>query len=401
MSAHLALRGVVRRGWALVLITTPLFGQAAPNEARLRTLAEVALRTEGRIIMTGDLAGALAATPDAAAIRRGMDRPGAKSRARRSALAKGEISVTRTSENVQVIRVVPGDTISLFANVRLERYMNAKPGQPEKWVETGEYVFRFVPGNTPGSVELVSFGLVNPFGQRDAQPLPPGEQKATGARSTTDPARPGKRPTAPPGRSGSSATPTRALFSFASVSSPAVRGGAVYVYDGIKARDYARRYACSTCYNTAYRNFENSGTRGGDCTNFISQSLRAGGWPDVGGYTDRTTTSAWWYDSFTQTYTWVGAHYFYQFAATHSDRMGLAGNVWSMIPGDVLQVDFEGDGEIDHTTIVSWRYENPVNLYLSYHTNGTLDRPLSDFFAAVAADYPAPNQNSYYGWWVW
>jgi hypothetical protein len=67
----------------------------------------------------------------------------------------------------------------------------------------------------------------------------------------------------------------------------------------------------------------------------------------------------------------------------------------------VLQPDFEGDGEIDHTTIVSWRYTDPLNIYLSYHTDRTLDRPMRDFFALVAQSYPAPNQNSYYGWYIW
>lgn len=51
-------------------------------------------------------------------------------------------------------------------------------------------------------------------------------------------------------------------------------------YDRIKARDYARKYVCGrndcghSCYNQDYRNFANGG---GDCANFVSQCIRAGG----------------------------------------------------------------------------------------------------------------------------
>lgn len=51
-------------------------------------------------------------------------------------------------------------------------------------------------------------------------------------------------------------------------------------YNRIVARDYARRYVCSrtdcndSCYNPDYIN---QNPNGGDCANFVSQSIRAGG----------------------------------------------------------------------------------------------------------------------------
>lgn len=53
-------------------------------------------------------------------------------------------------------------------------------------------------------------------------------------------------------------------------------------------------------YNPNYRDFSGSG---GDCTNFVSQALRAGGWTDVSGL--YTNSNYWWYNSLNQTYSWT------------------------------------------------------------------------------------------------
>lgn len=84
-------------------------------------------------------------------------------------------------------------------------------------------------------------------------------------------------------------------------------------------------------YNPNYRRFDTYG-RGGDCTNFVSQALRAGGWPDVTGWYQ--STSAWWYNWLNQTYTWINAHYWCLFTynrprgfITNSDRNLLIGDI--------------------------------------------------------------------------
>lgn len=48
-------------------------------------------------------------------------------------------------------------------------------------------------------------------------------------------------------------------------------------------------------YNPSYRSFKN---KGGDCTNFISQALRAGGWKDKPGW--YRNANYWWYNSANQ-----------------------------------------------------------------------------------------------------
>ena len=385
-------------GLALTFAPMDAAGQAPPADARLRALAEAALRAEGRTLMSGDLASALQGMPEADDIRGAMEPPAARARARNAANAQSGIKVVRTTERiVSGAPKISGSTATLDAQVVLERYMTTpEPGGPDKWVESGTYRFDFEQANG-GNWRLVRYEEVDPFGLSRSEQAPgaPRLEPVKDSSASTDRegtrGRPKERPTRPPAGTASNPSSTVALAS--------IRLAQTYTYNWEAARSYARIWACpagSSCFpgNPSYRNFENSGTRGGDCTNFVSQVMRAGGWPDVGGYLNYSSTNAWWYDSFKQSYTWVGAHYFYQFAATHYDRAGRAANVWDLIAGDVLQVDFEKDGEIDHTMFVSWHYFNPKRIYLSYHTTNTLDRPLSDILALW------PNAN-YYAWFIY
>ena len=45
-------------------------------------------------------------------------------------------------------------------------------------------------------------------------------------------------------------------------------------YDAGAALSYAKNHCCKSCYNRNYNNYRNSG---GDCANFVSQCLTAGG----------------------------------------------------------------------------------------------------------------------------
>ncbi|MGO4423593.1 amidase domain-containing protein, partial [Streptomyces sp. MCAF7] len=109
---------------------------------------------------------------------------------------------------------------------------------------------------------------------------------------------------------------------------------------------YAEKYWKN--YNTAYRRFNSAG---GDCTNYISQSLYAGGWKN--------------------------------------DTTALA-NAYQMDIGDVLQVDFDKDGAKDHTMITSYRSTSGVP-YLTYHDTDTYRRTLS----SLLSSYP---NSAYYAY---
>jgi len=75
------------------------------------------------------------------------------------------------------------------------------------------------------------------------------------------------------------------------------------LYNRVAAVQYAQKWAKS--FNPDYVQFPN------DCTNFVSQALRAGGWEMVGAdVTDTFSDSKWWYglSSITQaSHTWAGA----------------------------------------------------------------------------------------------
>ncbi|MFD9534697.1 amidase domain-containing protein [Streptomyces sp. NPDC060010] len=146
---------------------------------------------------------------------------------------------------------------------------------------------------------------------------------------------------------------------------------ASYSYD--KMVDYANRYWKD--YNGGYRSY------GNDCTNFISQAMRAGGWSTTAGSpSSRADNSKWFYASYTwsTSYTWAGAENWYWFAQRHSGRTQRIANIWDMFPSDVAQVDWADpspDGNINHTMIVTAR--GGGDLYMTYHSSNTHNKKLS------------------------
>lgn len=148
-------------------------------------------------------------------------------------------------------------------------------------------------------------------------------------------------------------------------------------YNGNNAASYAQTYAMNP--NPAYRDFTNNG---GDCTNFISQSLYAGGWEEIGKYS-YTSYDSWYYDgSYTPlySYTWTSATYLYNFMMRHSNRAtyrSLSNTPWPdyFQKGDVIQIDYvPSDANINHTMIITGISGN--DLLVSYHTPNIKDTSL-------------------------
>lgn len=150
------------------------------------------------------------------------------------------------------------------------------------------------------------------------------------------------------------------------------------IFNRYAARDYARKYW--TNYNTAYRDFSGSGD-GGDCTNFVSQAMRWGGWTDVSGW--YRNTNYWWYNSLNQTWSWVGVQHWYEFALLNSHRTFKISNPLSMTIGDVLQADWTNNGTKNHSMIVTYRSSTPM-VYLTYHSRDTYERS----FSSLSTSYP-------------
>ncbi|WP_027956635.1 amidase domain-containing protein [Halobacillus kuroshimensis] len=114
-------------------------------------------------------------------------------------------------------------------------------------------------------------------------------------------------------------------------------------YNRREAVRYADRWWDS--YNPAYKKFEV------DCTNYVSQCLRAGGAP-MRGAGDRTR--GWWYGNGTWSYSWTVAHALRWYLS--GSRKGLkaveVSSADQLAPGDVICYDFQGNGRYDHNTFV-------------------------------------------------
>lgn len=144
--------------------------------------------------------------------------------------------------------------------------------------------------------------------------------------------------------------------------------------------------------NPAYRSFPN------DCTNFVSQALRAGGWQDVGPSIPYYTRLKyeWWYWDHTprsesgQSRSWTQADSFFQYINV-SGRADFTLKLDRLEPGDVVQVDWEYDIFVDHTMIVTKKDKNDI--YLTYHTGSDAgkpekDMPLSKLKKNIKKDHP-------------
>ncbi|WP_042356606.1 amidase domain-containing protein [Bacillus rubiinfantis] len=117
-----------------------------------------------------------------------------------------------------------------------------------------------------------------------------------------------------------------------------------FQYNRLKAVQYAERWW--NTYNPAYQKFENN------CTNYISQCLRAGGSP-MRGQPNRGV--GWWYQHTNWSYSWAVAHALKNYLST--SKTGLRAKQVSspdqLMLGDIICYDFEGDGRFNHNTIVT------------------------------------------------
>lgn len=211
-----------------------------------------------------------------------------------------------------------------------------------------------------------------------------GDWQLTGIRDTDDGyiavnqvAKPSAAPTV-----ADTGTPeaVRSATTWPAPAKPKNLSAGTYNYKAMAA--YAEKYWSR--YNPAYPDY-NPG--GGDCTNFVSQSLKAGGWKDVTG--SSSDFHKWFSNSTAQSDSWVGVNEFSWFALSSKRVTGLA-NVYQLDVGDVLQMDFDKDGSKDHSMIVTYRSSQGVP-YLTYHSTNTFRRSV----ASIVASYP---NSAYYAY---
>lgn len=117
----------------------------------------------------------------------------------------------------------------------------------------------------------------------------------------------------------------------------------LFTYDRLAAVKYAEHWWNS--YNPAYKKFDV------DCTNYVSQCLRAGGAPMRG---MPNQSKGWWYQENTWSLSWAVAHSlrWYLSGSTEGLQGKEVNSASDLHPGDVICYDFQGDGRWDHNTIV-------------------------------------------------
>lgn len=146
-------------------------------------------------------------------------------------------------------------------------------------------------------------------------------------------------------------------------------------YDPIKARDYAYKWwdkrnndkypyysrvsgGCYDCWN--------------DCTNFVSQAIFEAGIKE-----QRTGGTYWYYSDKKPSYAWGVANSFYGHFKTRAEQTR---DYWDLEVGDVVNADFDHDGDIEHSAIVT-RVDHS-GVYVTQHTTDKKDAPLMNWFVA-------------------
>ena len=146
-------------------------------------------------------------------------------------------------------------------------------------------------------------------------------------------------------------------------------------YDRISAVRYAHIWAYGR--NPAFYDYEKIG---GDCTNFASQCIYAGG-----GVMNYAETFGWYYiDANNKAPAWTGVEYFYRFMTRSEMTVGpvaVESGIGQIRPGDVVQLSFDGVG-FQHTPVVvavRGRAKTPADILVAAHSYDADNRPLSSY----------------------
>ncbi len=163
---------------------------------------------------------------------------------------------------------------------------------------------------------------------------------------------------------------------------------AAYTYDRNAAADYAYNNAYNSVPGTWYFEY-----RGGDCANFVSHSLQAGGWREIKGW--YKSDDVWYYDSWYPgycSYTWSGADNLFRFMSRTSRANPCSVERYSHLleKGDVVQMDYKDEhgnyGSWDHSMIVTGK--NGDDPLMSYHSNTEEGRERDKSLSTIRQENP-------------
>lgn len=149
-------------------------------------------------------------------------------------------------------------------------------------------------------------------------------------------------------------------------------------YDRETAVAYAKEWAYRR--NPHYYDFSKIG---GDCTNFVSQCIYAGG-----GVMNPVPTFGWYYYNLqNRAPAWTSVRYLHQFLTSNRGIGPYAEQVPAekLLIGDLVQIRFLGAEDFGHTPIIVAITGKPLleNILVAAHSIDTDDRPLSSYLGVA------------------
>lgn len=148
----------------------------------------------------------------------------------------------------------------------------------------------------------------------------------------------------------------------------------IYKYDREKAASYAKTWALK--YNPQYADFNGMG---GDCTNFASQVVHAGGCPM------NYNQYGWYYTSLNdRAPSWSSVEHFYRFIINNASvgPIGEEVGIDDIEIGDMVQINFKRDHKFDHTPVVieiKPGRRTTDKIIIAAHTIDRINYPLSRY----------------------
>lgn len=135
----------------------------------------------------------------------------------------------------------------------------------------------------------------------------------------------------------------------------------MYAYNRDLAVKYAQKWWNKR--NPAYRVFKD------DCSNFISQCLYAGGFPME---FSKSRTVGWWYKGNSWSFSWTVAHalMLYLVGSRYTKQVS---DISELELGDIICLDFEGDGRFNHSLIIT-DFDDDNNPLVNAHSYDSSNR---------------------------
>ncbi len=148
----------------------------------------------------------------------------------------------------------------------------------------------------------------------------------------------------------------------------------IFPYNRGAAYNYAKRWAYDR--NPKYYDFENIG---GDCTNFASQVIHAGGCP-----MNNTKWAGWYYYNLNnRAPAWTSVEFLFNYLTNNTGRGPIAtvSTINDIEVGDIAQLNFGYDDKFDHSPVIVRIEEprKPANIFIATHTYDRFDYPLSKY----------------------